>query len=420
MPPTEKSGIQLRWTTVTYRTVAIIVVLIAVILGAITYIIFPQQTKNGLTWMGDKISQMAGKAPTRTGKVGEQQATFTQIDGTVRVKKANSNSWINADYTTPLEKGDVVQTTSDGIAKVVFADGTNYTVKQDSLIVIEENSTNASQQTSVAVQVTSGTVDLATATYTQGSSSRVSLAGATATVAPESTAMVRNDPRADEHEFLVKKGSADVTRGAETVRLANYEQVSFASEGGTMTKTKQMAPPTLIAPANMAPIFATGGQKVTFSWSPVTNAQAYRIRVSHNPLFSSTVFDKKVAVPQLEVTDLGEGPYYWMAQSVDANGKESVESERNRFTVIAHQAGGGQIQLELGDFVQRGRIIEVRGKTEPNARVMVNGQEVPLVRDDGSFQFFTNPLPIGETQITVTAQNAKGGVNTKTKTVVIQ
>ena len=34
---------------------------------------------------------------------------------------------------------------------MVFNDGTNYTVKQDSLIVIEENSANDQQQTPVAV-----------------------------------------------------------------------------------------------------------------------------------------------------------------------------------------------------------------------------------------------------------------------------
>ena len=63
----------------------------------------------------------------------------------------------------------------------MFADGTNYTVKQDSLIVIEENSANESQQTQVAVQLTTGTVDLSTGTYAQGSKSQVIVAGATAT-----------------------------------------------------------------------------------------------------------------------------------------------------------------------------------------------------------------------------------------------
>ncbi|MGA3210383.1 MAG: hypothetical protein ABSD20_03695 [Terriglobales bacterium] len=57
---------------------------------------------------------------------------------------------------------------------------------------------------------------------------------------------------------------------------------------------------------------------------------------------------------------------------------------------------------------------------DPAARVMVNGQEVPLIRPDGSFNFFTPPLHNGENIITVTAQNARGGVKTEQKKVVIE
>jgi hypothetical protein len=52
--------------------------------------------------------------------------------------------------------------------------------------------------------------------------------------------------------------------------------------------------------------------------------------------------------------------------------------------------------------------------------VMVNGREVPVVGMDGSFHYFMPPLPQGESVITITAQNAKGGVNTLQKKVVIQ
>jgi hypothetical protein len=43
-----------------------------------------------------------------------------------------------------------------------------------------------------------------------------------------------------------------------------------------------------------------------------------------------------------------------------------------------------------------------------------------MVTNDGSFHYFTPPLPTGESTITVTAQNSKGGVNTKQEKVVIQ
>ncbi len=160
--------------------------------------------------------------------MNSQQAHFTALDGTVRVKRANSSSWITADYGIPLEKGDVVQTSSEGMAKIVFNDGTNYTVKQDSLIVIEENSANDQQQTNVAVAVSTGTVDLATATYVQGSKSQVIVAGATASLAPDSAAMVHNDPSSDQHEMLVKKGSGEITRNGETVQLGRLGAGKFS------------------------------------------------------------------------------------------------------------------------------------------------------------------------------------------------
>jgi len=132
------------------------------------------------------------------------------------------------------------------------------------------------------------------------------------------------------------------------------------------------------------------------------------------------VVDRKVEKTDA-VLSLGEGAYYWTLQSFDSDGRESLESEKNRFTVIPRgQNVQAALLLDLDPFVQHGRVIEVRGKTEPDAKVMVNGREVPLLSADGSFRFFTPPLPNGESVITITAQNAKGGVNTVQKKIVIQ
>src|SRR5208282_88009 len=114
--------------------------------------------------------------------------------------------------------------------------GTNYTVKEDSLIVIEENSANDQQQTNVAVAVTTGTVDLTTATYVQGSKSQVIVAGAKASLAPDSAAMVHNNPRDDQHEILVKKGSGEIERNGEVVHLADWEKVNFQSTSKAMER----------------------------------------------------------------------------------------------------------------------------------------------------------------------------------------
>lgn len=422
-----KPGIHVAWTTVTYRSLILLILGVLLLFGIAIRFTFPQFTQNTAKRAGNifgaLLERVAGMSTsTGTGVVTAQQAHFTALDGTVRVKKGSGNSWVAADYNIPLEKGDVVQTGSEGMAKVVFNDGTSYTVKQDSLIVIEENSANDQQQTSVAVAVSTGTVDLSTATYSQGSKSQVIVAGATASLAPESAAQVHNDPKADQHEILIKKGAGEVTRNGETIKLANWEKVSFQGPQSHLEKAKEIGPPTPIAPANMAPLFSSGEatKDVEFSWTPMANAIGYRLRLSRNPYFSSTLVDKKISTAAVTVTNLGEGAYYWMVQSYDAAGKESVESEKNRFTIISKGKETESIDLELDPFIQHGHVIEVTGKTQIGARVMVNGSEVPMVSSDGQFHYFTPPLPTGEAVITVTAQTAQGGVNTQQKKIVIQ
>jgi hypothetical protein len=422
-----KPGIHIAWKTVTYRSVALVIVMGLLLFFAGLRFAFPQFTQTSMQMAGHLtdvlLQKVAGAAgtPAPSGVMSSQQAHLTALDGTVRIKKANGNSWLTADYNIPLEKGDVVQTGSEGMAKIVFNDGTNYTVKQDSLIVIQENSANEQQQTNVAVAVSTGTVDLATGTYTQGSKSEVIVGGATATLAPESAAMVHNDPKQDQHEILLKKGTGEITRNGETVHLADWEKVTFESKSQRMDKVREIGPPTPISPANMMPIFTSGEPKpVEFSWTPMTNAVGYRLRISRNPYFSSLIVDRKVDAADVMVSGLDQGAYYWYVQSYDASDKESVESEKNRFTIIPKGKDTVAINLELDPFIQHGHVLELTGKTEIGARVMVNGREVPVIGTDGGFHYFTPPLAAGESVITVTAQNSQGGVNTLQKKVLIQ
>jgi len=424
-----RPGLYVTWKTVTYRSVLLALLGGALIFAVILQLAFPKFTaataKVASEFSTAVFEKIAGLAPPLKGPSGgvAQQAHFTALDGTIRVRKSNGNSWITADYSVPLEKGDVVQTGAEGMAKIVFNDGTNYTVKQDSLIVIEENSANDEKQTNVSVAVTTGTVDLSTATYVQGSKSQVIVAGAKASLAPDSSAMVHNDPKDNHHEILVKKGSGEVERNGEAVHLSSWEKVSFQVESKKMQRATEIGPPTPITPGNMMPVFINSGEKakeVEFAWTPMTNAAGYRLRISHNPYFSSLLLDRKVQAPSVVVTGLPVGAYYWSIQSYDGAGKESVESEKNRFTIIVRAKEKIPLALDLDPFIQHGHVIEVTGKTEVGARVMVNGREVPIVSDDGSFHYFTPPLPNGENVITVTAQNLKGGVNTRQEKVVIQ
>jgi len=419
--------IQIAWKTVTYRSVMLMIAAVLSVVAFGAHLAFPEFTQNTVksasNFFTNFMERIAGTGDAaKPGNQVSQQAHITALDGTVRVKKAGSDTWVRADYSVPLEKGDVIQTGPEGMAKIVLNDGTNYTVKQDSLIVIEENSANEHQQTNVAVNVNTGTVDLATGTYLQGSRSTVIMDGATASLAPESSARVKKDPKAQHDEILITKGNGTVERGGKTLQLGAWEMAKMKPDTLGLEKVKEIGPPTPISPANMMPIFAGGGESkpIEFSWTPMVNAKGYRLQVSRNPYFSSLAVDRNVTSSAVMVSGLDEGPYYWMVQSFDGGGKQSIESEKNRFTVIAKEKDAGAIALDLDPLIQHGHVIELTGKTEAGARVMVNGHEVPVIGGDGTFHYFMPPMPTGESVITITAQNSKGGVNTQQEKVVIQ
>jgi hypothetical protein len=408
--------------TISYRSIAIVTVLLILLAIGILYLISPKFVVKNAT----RVLEMVAANPSLPqATTSRREAHFVNLDGTVRVKKAASSQWMRADFNTSLEKGDFVQTGSDGAARIIFADGTNYTLKPEALIVVEESREDpVTRATRVAVQVTSGAVDLATGHFeTPGSRSQVSFADAVASLNEQSRAVVRNDPDKDVHEFTVNSGQAQVTRGATSVQLGQYEQVSFAASQAGLMRTKTIAPPSLLTPPNMElkQVSDPRSTVLDFSWTEVPEAKAYHLQISPSVMLSNFVVDKKVSGRTLvSISGLDEGIYYWMVSAVDAKGVESQPSATNRLNLL-RQATGNQAYLEVDKIIQHGRVVEVEGKTEPGSTVIINNEQVFSISPDGAFRGFTSPFPdAGSNQITITAQDRKGNTNTIRKTVVIE
>jgi hypothetical protein len=267
-------------------------------------------------------------------------------------------------------------------------------------------------------------VDLATGHFeAPGSSSQVSFADAVASLNEESRAMVRNDPDKNVHEITMDSGQAQVTRGATSIQLGQYEQVSFTKEQAGLVRTKVIAPPTLLTPPNMELLQVQDPKstELTFSWTEVPGAESYHLQISPTVMLSNFIVDKKVTgKASVQVSGLEEGIYYWMVSSIDAKGVESQPCQANRLNLL-HQAVGNQAYLEITKIIQHGRVIEVQGKTEPGTTVIINNEQVFSISPDGTFRGFTAPFPdAGSNVVTITAQDHKGNTNTIRKTVVIE
>ncbi|MCL6481801.1 MAG: FecR domain-containing protein [Firmicutes bacterium] len=414
--PEKISPVEVYWHTVTYRTLVVLVLLVAVVVLLVWYLINPAFLTQNLERFAETF---AGGPEAGVQPVGSQ-VRFVNLDGRVHVKKADSVDWVPADYRMVLDKGDLIRTGPDGVARLSFADGSTYTIKPDTLMTVEENSVYTNRTTRVGVRVTTGAVDLSTGTWeAPGSTAKVSFENAVASLKENSRAAVRTDPTRNQHEITVTAGAADLQRGGLNIPVSRWEKVSFAT-GGEITKTQVLAPPELVEPVNFQPIIVPDPRQtiVRFAWRTVPQATAYHLRVGTSSMFTQLVAERRTQGTSVTLSGLDAGDYFWTVAAIDAEGKQSEPSDTYKFTLVA-QGKGDEMLLEVEGTQLHGSVVEVIGRTEPGAAVLINGQPVANVRSDGRFRHYTPPLPRGNQVIVVTGQNRRGATAIKRVPVVI-
>lgn len=408
--------VEVYWEAVTYKTVMVYVALLLAIIGATLFILKPDWYAVALK----KVSSAVTSTDNDPGTFTQTQAKFVNLDGKVQVKKVNSVQWVDADYRTSLDKGDLVQTASDGAARITFADGTTYTVKSETLVTVEENSMGNNKATSVAVRISTGSVDLATPNWASPDSrAAVSMEDTTAQLSQNSRASVKNDPKNNEHEIVVASGAAEVQRGPEKIELTQWEKVSFPT-GGPLSKTNVLAPPSLVEPLNLTPIITENPKSsaIRFEWKPVEDAVAYDVRISSTTMFTKIVKEVHATGTSTEITGLDAGDYFWNVTASDAKKANSETSETFKFTLVA-QGKAQEMLLQIDGTQMHGRVAEIVGRTEPGAALIVNGQPVPNISADGTFRHFTEPLDPGQHTIVVIGQNRRGGTAKQQVSIVV-
>jgi hypothetical protein len=407
--------VEVYWTTVTYKTVAVYVALVVAIIFFGFYLIVP----DWYSAVYRRVSNAIASSNAEGVSITSTQAKFVNLDGKVQVKKVNSVQWVDADYRTTLDKGDLVQTINDGVARIYFADGTTYTVKSDTLVTVEENNVQR-DRSNTAVRINTGSVDLATPNFASpDSKAAVNVEDTSASLRQNSRATVKTDPEKKESEIVVSSGSAEVQRGQEKVELGQWQKVNIPT-GGPITKSDVLAPPDLSAPRNLEPLIVEDPKTtpIRFEWKAVPDAVSYTIRVSATAMFTKMVKESKVSGTSTEITGLDAGDYFWNVMAVDAKKQSSEVSETFKFTLVA-QGKTQEMMLEITATPLNGHVVEIIGRTEPGAALIVNGQPVPNIAPDGSFRHFTEPLTPGEHTIVVIGQNRRGGTAKQQISIVV-
>jgi hypothetical protein len=413
--PERVKRVEVYWHAVSYKQlVSFVLLIIAGIFGAVYFV-----TPGFYAAVVKKVSSAVGGGDSEAVPLAMTQAKFVNLDGRVQVKKVNSVTWVDADYRTTLDKGDLIQTAAEGAARITFADSTSYTIKADTLVTVEENNITRDQATT-AVRVNTGAVDLSTPNWSSPNShAAVSMEDTVAQIRPNSRASVKSDPKSKESEISVASGSAEVQRGSEKVELGQFQKANIPSSG-PITKSDVLAPPDLSQPLNLAPIIVEvpKAANIHFEWKPVKDAVSYTLRISTTAMFTKLVKQMKVSGAGADVSGLDAGDYFWNVIATDAGKKTSEVSETFKFTIVA-QGRTQEMVLEITGTQLHGRVAELIGKTEPGAALIINGQPVPSIGADGNFRYFTEPLEPGEHTIVIVGQNRRGGTDKQQVTIVV-
>ena len=101
-PPIKRGGGWEYWTTVSYRSLALVIFAVTVGLLAVLNAVYGNP-------LASVMARITGGNTSSSSVQHASFARFLNLEGAVRVKKRDSVQWETADYRTELQEGDIVQ-----------------------------------------------------------------------------------------------------------------------------------------------------------------------------------------------------------------------------------------------------------------------------------------------------------------------
>lgn len=364
--------------------------------------------------------------PSQSEAPKDVAALFESIQGNVKTRGVGGLEWRTAEIEAPLRKSDLVRTYPSSSAEIKFFDDTRVTVRPDSLITIEETSRDPNSTSSkVAWKVSSGEINYETARRGGGSTEAVTPTFRLAV--DENSAGTMRVGESGLTAVAQISGAANIeTKTGEKIRLGPNEGLRVDATGKAGTKQVLPEVPAALAPDSGAGGLAfTEGTPVVLSWSPSTGSAAYRVQVETKTTGGLELVHDRDGIKGNSATipGLTVGEFSYKVAGLTADGVQGRFSAPVSFRVdravaapvVASANPAPMLMIE--SLEARDNVIRLTGKTEPGARLTVNGDPV-TVQPDGSFrEFVTLVRKPGEQRVVIRSTSLAGGVAEETRTL---
>jgi hypothetical protein len=165
-------------------------------------------------------------------------------------------------------------------------------------------------------------------------------------------------------------------------------------------------------------------RQVVLAWNPVPGAGRYALQVSRNHLFVDNVIDVGNRTRTRATLGLrGEGTFQWRVAAFK-DGVQGPWSRARKFRVASFRSGLGEKdktppELDLADVKSYGSIFIVGGRSEPGARIEINGEQVKT-EADGSFTKTVQLSKDGWSFIEIRVRDASGNETLRRHRVFVE
>jgi FecR protein. len=351
-----------------YGSIALVVLIIGVAIGG---------------WWASRNNWFAAQVVT---DVPKDAARVISFEGDVRITRAATRETIVVTKETYVAAGDTIQTQADGRATVQMIDGSVYSVRPNSTVVVRDSSSLFGGR-NVRVALDDGQINVRTDKQPEDTQNIVEVAESENRLHPDTDASFNADAQTQGGEIRISRGGVETTMGGKTTTI-NENEFAAVDNGNITSREKLLEPPKPNLPANSTQIVDPSGSgiNVAFSWQD-SGAASYYLQISKSPYFAADTIlvDRSgLAAREFRLASLSPGTYYWRLKATAKSGQATNWNDPWKFTVVK---GGGGRPIDAADWNVEsigGDIYIVSARTQPGAVVRSQGREV-FAAGDGSF-----------------------------------
>lgn len=321
-------------------------------------------------------------------EIPKDAARIISYEGDVRITRAATRETILVTKETYVAAGDAIQTQGDGRAVVQMIDGSVYTVRPNSTVVVRDSSSIFGGR-NIRVSLDDGQLNVRTDKQPENTENIVEVAESENRLMAETDASFNADAQTNGGEIRISRGGVETTMGGQKTTIGENEYAAVSS-GNLSSKERLLEPPKQGNPPNSSQITdSTGaGAEATFTWQDAGAGSIYHLQVARSPYFApDTVLVDRSALRSREfrMGGLTPGTYYWRLRATARSGQTTNWGDPGRFTVV--KGGGGQ-QIDAGEWRVEpigGNVYIVSGRTRSGVAVSSQGRET-FAGADGTFR----------------------------------